>query len=89
MRRIGLAVVLTVSLFAAMLGVEAQEAKVPRIGVLIPGVADEESDDLLALRGGLRRATARWSAICRRSRTICSRTLGMPCVTGRARSPRT
>jgi putative ABC transport system substrate-binding protein len=54
MRRIGLAVAFTVSLFAALLGAEAQEAKIPRIGVLIPGVVDEQSDYLLALGGGLR-----------------------------------
>jgi putative ABC transport system substrate-binding protein len=41
-------------LLAVPLAAEAQLAKVPRIGVLIPSMAGEQSAPLLALRDGLR-----------------------------------
>jgi len=46
--------VLSSGLLAGPLAAEAQQAKVPRIGVLIPSMAGEQSAYLLALRDGLR-----------------------------------
>ena len=54
MRLIGLAVVVAVNLILAPLAAEAQQAKVPRVGLLMPGTAQEQTDYLLALRNGLR-----------------------------------
>ena len=42
MRRIGLAVVLALSLILAQLSVEAQQAKVPTVGVLVVGSPSSE-----------------------------------------------
>src|SRR5215467_9951562 len=54
MRRIGLAVVLALGLVIAPHTAQAQQAKVPRVGLLMPGTAQEQSASLLALREGLR-----------------------------------
>src|SRR5215467_11488089 len=54
MRRIGLAVVLAVSLTLEALAAQAQQAKVPRVGLLMPGTAQEQTVSLWALREGLR-----------------------------------
>ena len=54
MRRIGLAVVLVVGLVLAPLAAQAQQAKVPRVGLLMPGTAQEQTVSLWALREGLR-----------------------------------
>src|SRR5215467_1319353 len=54
MRRIGLAVVLALGLVIALHTAQAQQAKVPRVGLLMPGTAQEQSASLLALREGLR-----------------------------------
>src|SRR5215475_8174477 len=54
MRRIGLAVVVALSLFYAPLAPQAQQVKVPRVGLLMPGAAQEQTVSLLALREGLR-----------------------------------
>jgi len=55
MRVIGLAVVLTLGLSLAPLAAQAQQARVPRVGLLMPGTAQEQTSlSLLALREGLR-----------------------------------
>jgi putative ABC transport system substrate-binding protein len=55
MRRIGLAVVLTLSLFDAPLAVEAQQAaKIPKIGLLLTATPATVAYPLEAFRQGLR-----------------------------------
>jgi putative ABC transport system substrate-binding protein len=54
MRRIGLAVVLAFTLFAATLTGEAQAGKVARIGVLMPATTEAHAPHVDALRRGLR-----------------------------------
>src|SRR5262249_49536100 len=54
MGRIRLAVVLALGLVIAPLAAQAQQAKVPRVGLLMPGTAQEQTVSLLALREGLR-----------------------------------
>ena len=54
MRRVGLAVVLALSLILAALAVEAQQAaKIPRIGLLVSGPPPDDHICVLALRRGL------------------------------------
>jgi hypothetical protein len=52
MRRIGLAVVLTLTL--APLAAGAQQAEIPRIGILVGGSASSDSGRIEAFRQGLR-----------------------------------
>src|SRR5262245_62163620 len=54
MRRIRPAFALAVSLTLAPLAAQAQQAKVPRVGLLMPGAAHEQTVSLSALREGLR-----------------------------------